>query len=157
MKPKRYKPEFAVQAWVEAESRRFRFPDLDTLPVAGVSGGAGGAPTVGVAAVDASTFSTEKAEYHCTGTNDEVIIMEAMGDLYVAGGGRLWLSEGTFTCVSDVIVVGYSIPYPVPMMMMGMGWSTRFDFLTSPTNFDFYVTEDSELRDIQYGTAGGGG
>jgi hypothetical protein len=53
-----------------------------------------GAPTIVVAASDASELSKQKADMVCVGVNDEVIIQAALDSITY---GRCLLTEGTFT------------------------------------------------------------
>lgn len=64
-------------------------------------GGGGGAPTVVVAASDASDLSKSKADFVCTGTNDERAIQTAV-DLLATTGGKVVLTEGQFSISNTV-------------------------------------------------------
>jgi hypothetical protein len=151
------RPEIAVASRVEELLRKFDFRDADTRGLGGDEGGAGGAPTIGVAAFNATPQSKEKAEFDCVGTGDETVIMDAMAVLYQFGGGRLWLSEGTFSIAADVVIVGYSIAYPAPILMIGMGNSTRININTGVSVFGIHVAAGCEIRDLQLGNSDGGG
>lgn len=71
-----------------------------------VGGGGGGQPTVVVAASNASDLSKSKADFICTGTNDEATIMAAMDIVdSVFNGGLVQLTEGRFICDPNTIVV----------------------------------------------------
>jgi len=64
-----------------------------------------------VAASDASDESKKKAHYVCDGSHDEEEIAQAVADINSAGGGILFLTEGSFNIhnqlnISDVEVVG---------------------------------------------------
>jgi len=64
-----------------------------------------------VAASDASDESKKKAHYICDGSHDEEEIAQAVADINSAGGGILFLTEGSFNIhnqlnISDVEVVG---------------------------------------------------
>jgi hypothetical protein len=59
------------------------------------AGGGGGMMTVAVAAADASASSKAKADYVCTGVDDDVTIQTAIDSL-ASTFGLVWLSEGTF-------------------------------------------------------------
>ncbi len=80
--------------------RRFLAPDRElrggVAPTQGLGGG--GAPTVVVAASDASDRSKKKADFQCSGINDQDIINLALAELPLGStvGGMLVLTEGTF-------------------------------------------------------------
>lgn len=50
-----------------------------------------------VAASDAPDYQKAVADYQCTGTNDELVIQQAVNDIYTLGGGTIHLSMGTFS------------------------------------------------------------
>jgi hypothetical protein len=50
-----------------------------------------------VAASDASDEEKLAADYQCTGTNDELVIQQAVNAVYAKGGGEVLLSNGTFS------------------------------------------------------------
>lgn len=52
--------------------------------------------TVFVAASDASAEDKLAADYQCTGTNDELVIQQAVNAVYYKGGGTVLLSNGSF-------------------------------------------------------------
>lgn len=52
--------------------------------------------TIFVVASDASAEDKLAADYQCTGTNDELVIQQAVNAIYSKGGGTLLLSIGTF-------------------------------------------------------------
>jgi hypothetical protein len=62
-----------------------------------VTGGGGGAMTVQVAAYNATADSKEKADFVCTGADDELVIQQAI-DRIASSGGEVALSEGDFFC-----------------------------------------------------------
>lgn len=72
-----------------------RLPQPPTTAASAAGGGA--AFTVRVAASDASDTSKATADYVCDGTNDESEIRSALTACSTLGGGRVLLSEGTFT------------------------------------------------------------
>ena len=84
-----------------------------------------------VAASDASALVLSYADYVCDGTNDEVQIQAAI-DALPAGGGRVLLSEGTFTCAKVAVfgtapMQGYCILIDEnagPVLLEGSGWAT---------------------------------
>lgn len=70
-----------------------------------IEAGAGGDPTIVVAASNASEYAKRRADFVCTGTDDEETINNAIDLLRSAVGGRIVLSEGTFTA-GDTITIG---------------------------------------------------
>ena len=52
--------------------------------------------TIFVAASNASAEDKLAADYQCSGTNDELVIQQAVNHIYNKGGGTLMLSSGTF-------------------------------------------------------------
>ena len=80
--------------------------------------GGGGAPTIVVAASDASELSKSKADSVCDGTANEVIIQAALNDL-PASGGRVELTEGTFN-----IDAGINVPTLTVLAGLGMNATT---------------------------------
>lgn len=53
--------------------------------------------SVFVAAADASAAEKLAADYQCTGTNDELVLQQAVNAVYAKGGGEVLLSNGTFS------------------------------------------------------------
>lgn len=49
-----------------------------------------------IAASDARETEKERADFLCTGVNDEVVIQAAINSIYAAGGGTVRMSSGTF-------------------------------------------------------------
>lgn len=100
-------PLYAVPESVLDLARRFQYPDMDTVtPLAQPSGG-GGTPTVVVAAANATDISKSKADYICSGANDQTTVLEAISVIEATGvGGRLLLTEGQFNFVAanDTII-----------------------------------------------------
>jgi parallel beta-helix repeat protein len=121
MKPRRPKTAYAMQTMVEDLATRFVYPDLDTRPGPPFISGGGGAPTVVVAAVDATDFSKSKADYVCTGINDDQTIQAAI--TAIPEGGRVLLTEGTFTCRYGQIIISVEAIH-----IQGMGMATVMDF-----------------------------
>jgi hypothetical protein len=117
MKPKRYKPEFAVQAWVEAESRRFRFPDLDTIAPGQIFGEGGGAPRLVVAPSDSSDQSKSRADELLTGVGDDQAL-QGIVDQFGNDGGRLLLTEGNINFTDEGL---WTISGPTRVEGMGKG------------------------------------
>jgi len=117
--------EAAVPDWVQREARRFQYPDLDTIGAAAIPAGGGGAPTIVVAASDATAVSKTKADIICTGVNDQAVIQEAIDALVTetqlsnAQGFRVLLTEGEFAIdMSAVSFGGIELPYGT---IQGMG------------------------------------
>lgn len=140
---------------VEKVVNRFIYPDeiggSDTPAV--LEGEKGGMMTVAVAASDAAPISQSKADFICDGVDDEVEIMTAMQLCWAAGGGTVWLSEGHFEVNPDIIVVGYSIGYPEPITLRGLGYGTKIRFI-SFTNFVIHVAPNSKLLDMDINLSG---
>lgn len=92
---------YAIPEKVLELDRRFQYPDMDTINPLTQPGGGGGMPTVVVAASDASDLSKSKADYVCSGGNDQSVIGEALSVLPTSPRtmGRLVFTEGTFTLV----------------------------------------------------------
>lgn len=80
--------------------------------------GGGGTPTVVVAAVDASDMSKSKADFICSGVDDQNVINQAIA--VCADGGRVLLTEGSFIC-SDTIVL------PFYVWLQGVGPKTYIE------------------------------
>ncbi len=79
--------------------RAFKRRDKDTIHTVDDGGGGGvGAPTIFVAASDATPQSKTLAHFRCNGTNDHEVIMAAISALSAVRGGRVLLSEGSFFC-----------------------------------------------------------
>lgn len=91
-----------------------------------------GATTYLVAASNASTQSKVSADYLCTGTNDDQVIMSALNALPSAGG-RVVLSEGTFTA-------GGTITLNTGQWLEGMGYQSTVIQLANSANVDLVQT-----------------
>ena len=87
------------------------------------STGAAAVPTIFVAANDATAASKTSAgtTYTCDGVADEVQIQAALDAVYAAGGGKVVLSEGTFT-VNDGMT--YTDSNANRLILEGMGGTT---------------------------------
>lgn len=99
MRPTRYKREYAVPQSVADLLRKFDYPDLDTRPGPPFIAGGGGTPTIVIAASDASDISKGKADFVCTGVNDQETIQAAIDPFIPSSpfqGLRVLLTEGTF-------------------------------------------------------------
>lgn len=80
-------------------------------------GGGGGAPTLVVAASNATQSSKDKADFVCTGTDDQDTINQAVAAM--PEGGRLLLTEGTFDI--SAFIDGTLAGGPVHLQGMGPG------------------------------------
>ena len=84
--------------WLLEQQTLVRAPKREPLPIPIMSGG-GGAPTLVIAAANSSQFSKDRADFTCTGADDEGIIGRAIGLMDELSGpraGRLLLCEGVF-------------------------------------------------------------
>lgn len=85
----------AVRYLMEAQEL-VRAPAREPLPTP-ITSGNGGAPTVVVSAADSTQYSIDRADFKCTGINDEGTINLAIQAANRTGyGGRVVLCEGTF-------------------------------------------------------------
>lgn len=82
-----------------------------------ILGSGGGAPTVVVAASNATQSSKDKADFVCTGTDDQDTINQAVAAM--PEGGRLLLTEGTFDI--SAFIDGTLAGGPVHLQGMGPG------------------------------------
>lgn len=126
---------------------KFEYPDELGTGGGATLGGEAGMITVGVAAADASQTSKDKADFLCTGSEDDQTIMAALEACHTAGGGTVWLSEGNYIVEPDQIIVGFSQSYPVPMTLRGMGYGTVLKFV-SFTDFVVFVAQECAVRDL---------
>jgi len=117
-------PEAATRQAVLDLRNKFDYP-VDPAPASNpFIGGGGGAPTVVVAASDASDFSKAKADFVCTGLDDEDPINIAAASLNGVYG-RILLTEGTFN-LSNTISLTSGIS------LIGMGRSaTTLDYAST--------------------------
>jgi hypothetical protein len=129
--------------------RRFQYPDVDTQPGPLFVGGGGGAPTIVVAASNATDYSKRKADFVCSGVNDHEVIqatLDAM-DLGLGLGGRLLLSEGTFNCEYGWIRTS-DLTAQSPVHIQGMGDATCLSF-SGGTGIGIDMnSEDSTLSNL---------
>lgn len=100
-------PTAVIADWVDQLANRFDYPDLDTVTGAVQVEGGGGAPTVVVAAVDAPDIEKGKADFVCTGADDQGAL-QAANDLMASVRGRLLLTSGSFT-LSDTLTVSNGV------------------------------------------------
>lgn len=92
----------------------------DKAKLDGIQSGAkvgGRAATLVVAAVNASAASKAAADYVCDGVDDQVELNAARAVLQAVGGGKLVLTEGTFTLSGGV-------KYCSNLMISGQGQAT---------------------------------
>lgn len=108
-----YTDESALVQTVSDLTRKFDYLDFETEEPPMPTGGKGGEPTVVVAAFNASAQSKAKADFICTGIDDKNFLKAADAVCAAVGGGRIGLTEGTFSCVNalltfstDVVVYG---------------------------------------------------
>jgi hypothetical protein len=131
--------------------RRFSRPQATESAGSGL-GDKGGHFTVQVAASDASAESQGKADvgFLCLGVDDHLVIMAAQLICWSAGGGEVWLSEGTFTSDPDEIVVGYSQSYPEPITLHGASnGGTVIQLSAAETAFGVDVTDVGRMVDVK--------
>lgn len=142
MRTPRLTGDAAVFDVVDRLNRKFEYPDLDTTGGSFVGGGGGGAPTIVVAAADASDLSKSKADYICTGINDDETLQAASDQL--TNGGRLVGTEGTFSLAPDSFVLGADIH------LMGMGAFDATIFSVTDDGDILRVTTDCVISDIVF-------
>lgn len=105
-----------------------------------ILGGGGGAPTLVVAASDATQFSKNRADFICNGVDDDVVI-QAANDAMSGVGGRVVLTEGTFS-VSSTITIGVSASPNIPVQIYGLGQNITIVDKTDDTG-DVFTTRAS--------------
>lgn len=133
----RPKPAFALQQRVEQMWNRFDYPDIDPGPVPFELSGGGGAPTVVVAASDATDLSKSKADYVCLGVDDQSVIQIALDLL----PGQVWLTEGTYVMAAGVTLQANS-------SLVGMGMGATVLAFDSPTGPVIAAGSDSRVSDL---------
>lgn len=102
-----------------------------------------GVPTFVVAASNASPESLDRADYVCDGVADEVQINLAIVAAGAAGGGKVELTEGLFTCaasivdngVSDITIEGQG---PATILRQANGAEIHVIYLTSVDSWRLY-------------------
>lgn len=149
-------PDLAVLAsQIRDLKDTFDYPDLfgrggsASLPAAG---GGGGAPTVVVAASDASDLSKARADFVCTGTDDQVTIRAAIEASNAVSGivGRILFTEGTFHIVMDQSTVFSSAADSIHYQGMGPN-NTVLTIDTAPAVANrtlFLMDQESILSDM---------
>jgi hypothetical protein len=97
--------------WLLEQQTLVRAPLPAPLPTP--ISGAGGAPTVVIAAYNCTLLSQNKADLFCTGVNDDgtflialSILESKLNDSGVGVGGRIVLTEGDFYFTSELPIVG---------------------------------------------------
>ncbi len=116
--------------------------------------GAGGGTTLMVAASNALASTIARADYRCDGVADEVEINLALAALNAGPGGRVLLSEGTFTLATPIVFPGNDIT------LIGMGYNTFIDgdaLLTGNDAIQLVGRTNCTLRDFSIQTEDGGG
>jgi len=144
-------PDAAVASAVAGLLAKFEYPETEEPGAAFIAGEGGGAPTIVVAASNASDWSMDKADMICTGSDDHEVIMGALLELFNASGGRVLLTEGTFNIDPDEIIVGYSASYPVPMILQGLGESTILNVGSSASSYAVLVADNCKILDLSIG------
>lgn len=125
---------------------RVRVPELRADLEADIMPGT--VPTIFCASVEARDSSWVAAHYRMAGSDDHLILQDALDELDNLGGGRLVLSEGTF-----FFGVTGELTVPSSVMVIGMGVSTQillpesysgdvFTYGTQTTFRDFSVLVD---------------
>lgn len=113
---------------------------------ADASGGGGGSAafTTRVAASDATAGSIAAADRTCDGTNDEVEIQAAIDEVLAAGGGTVWLSEGTFAIAATIVaktgVTVRGLGREATSLRVPDAHGTNFDMVTG-TASDFCLVD----------------
>lgn len=101
------RPDVVVAARTEEMWNRFVYADRPQR-IPAVNPVAGGAPTVVVAASDATDLSKSKADIQCTGDDDQLQLAQALAVLEPAGG-RLLLTEGNYYIKTPVVIPNYNL------------------------------------------------
>lgn len=123
-----------------AEFARRRRP----RPSSTLVGGQGGAPTVVVAAANATDLSKSKADLVAgrDGSATDVIV-DALA--ICSQGGRVLLTEGTFSVTRGRLVI------PSYVMLAGVGWATNIELSGDTTAAGIVVGNYAELCDLRVG------
>lgn len=140
MRQPRYTGEARARQVISDLYRKFEYPDQRDFTPQPFIGGGGGAPTIVIAANDASEFSKNKADFVCTGVNDGATIRAA--SLQMPMGGRILLTEGTFELGSSTILVP-----DLPITIQGMGHGTILHSTAVTPVFEF-IGDGSGIRDL---------
>lgn len=87
---------------INNDGKVYQFLNGSTTPTEIVSGGGGdGGFTITVSAYNAYVASITRAKYNCIGSNDNVVIQQAI-DEAAATGGHVHLTEGTYNLAAAV-------------------------------------------------------
>lgn len=92
---------YVLNRFLRKFNRKITSPSLTAAPIAATGGGSGGAPTIVVAASDATQASKDKADFVCTGIGDEQVVQTAAA--LMPSGGRIILTEGVFRFTTDIV------------------------------------------------------
>lgn len=148
-------PQAVIADAVATLKRKFDYPDFigSGVNLAEESvGGGGGAPTVVIAAADSSDLSKGRADFTCSGTNDQVTIRAAIAASNALSGivGRILFTEGTFHIVMDQSTVFSSAGDSIHYQGMGPN-STVLTIDTAPAVANrtlFLMDQESILSDM---------
>lgn len=102
--------------WLLEQQTLVRAPKREPLPTPIIGGGS--MMTVGVAAATSTDFSKGKADFICTGVNDEGTIQRAL-NICALKGGTVWLAEGGYFI--EVPTSGPAITIPQTVTLRGLG------------------------------------
>jgi|TARA_Y100000310_G_C20694565_1_gene824632 hypothetical protein len=121
-------------------------PNLDTYNFTGDDRPLRTATKV-VAASDASQSFIDMSDYQCDGTADDVQIQQAI-DALPSGGGRIMLTEGTFT-------LGAQITLPAaPVRLEGQGQGSTIVTCKNSFNTDMFLVGASDDQGTVLGSIG---
>lgn len=110
--------------WLIEQQTLVRAPKREPLPTPIASGGS--MMTVAVAAATSTEFSKGKADFVCTGANDEGTIQRAL-NICAGKGGTVWLAEGGYYI--EVPTTGPAIIIPPTVTLRGLGGGDGGSFL----------------------------
>ena len=97
-----------------------------------------------VAAASSSQLDKFMADYVCDGTADQTEIIAACAKVATAGGGRVLLSEGTFTIDNVVGGLGTGV------ILEGSGWATIVKVAATGTNGNqISVSSNGAIRNMK--------
>lgn len=105
--------------WLLEQQTLVRAPKREPLPTP-ITGG-GSAPTVVVASSESTQYSKDRADFRCTGVNDEMTVQRAL-NVCALTGGIVWLCEGGY--YFEVPTTGPAITIPPTTALWGVGEST---------------------------------
>ena len=110
--------------------------------------------TLFVAASNSLDRCRAQADYICDGVADEVQINAALAAVAVLGGGRVVLSEGTFTLADPIALPGNEV------VLEGQGWSTYVNgdgLATTEHAIRISGRSNCAVRNLAVSTQAGGG